>query len=160
MNHGPEWVLFTYRLPREPSTPRAALWRSLRRIGAAQIVDGLVALPDLERTREQIEWLAQTVRESGGDATVWTASLSSAAERSRLIGEMTAARSIEYAAIAESAHALLDVEGADAAARRRSARLLRREIHRVIRRDYFPSGARDTAQVALDALDPAIEVPS
>jgi hypothetical protein len=33
-----DWVLLAYRLPREPSTPRIALWRGLRRLGAAQIV--------------------------------------------------------------------------------------------------------------------------
>ena len=27
-----EWVLLVYRLPREPSTPRIALWRSLGRL--------------------------------------------------------------------------------------------------------------------------------
>ena len=38
------WVLLAYRLPREPSTPRSALWRKLRRLGAAQVLDGLAAL--------------------------------------------------------------------------------------------------------------------
>ena len=52
------WVLLAYRLPREPSTPRIALWRRLRRLGAAQLVDGLVALPHDARTREALEWLA------------------------------------------------------------------------------------------------------
>ena len=40
-----EWVLLAYRLPREPSTPRIAVWRKLRRQGAVQVLDGLVALP-------------------------------------------------------------------------------------------------------------------
>jgi len=48
-----EWVLLSYRLPGEPSTPRIALWRKLRRLGVAQISDGLVALPRGARTREQ-----------------------------------------------------------------------------------------------------------
>ena len=40
-----EWVLLAYRIPREPSTPRITVWRKLKRLGVAQIVDGLVALP-------------------------------------------------------------------------------------------------------------------
>ena len=40
-----DWVLLAYRLPREPSTPRITVWRKLRRLGVAQLVDGLVALP-------------------------------------------------------------------------------------------------------------------
>ena len=40
-----EWVLLAYRIPREPSTPRISVWRKLRRLGAVQILDGLVGLP-------------------------------------------------------------------------------------------------------------------
>jgi hypothetical protein len=52
-----EWVLLAYRMPREPSTPRITVWRKFRRLGAAQIVDGLLALPLDVRTKEQMEWL-------------------------------------------------------------------------------------------------------
>ena len=38
-------VLLAYRLPREPSGPRVTVWRKLRRLGVAQVLDGLVALP-------------------------------------------------------------------------------------------------------------------
>lgn len=65
------WVLLAYRLPREPSTPRIALWRQLRRLGVGQIADGVVALPLDARTREQFDWLAEEVVEQGGEATVW-----------------------------------------------------------------------------------------
>jgi membrane AbrB-like protein len=51
-----EWVLLSYRMPREPSTPRIAVWRKLKRLGIAQLSDGLVALPADARTREQLEW--------------------------------------------------------------------------------------------------------
>ena len=37
--------MLTYRLPRDPSTPRGVVWRKLRRLGVAQLADGLVALP-------------------------------------------------------------------------------------------------------------------
>ena len=40
-----DWVLLAYRMPREPSTPRIAVWRKLRKLGAVQLVDGFVALP-------------------------------------------------------------------------------------------------------------------
>ena len=68
-----EWVLLAYRLPREPSTPRIALWRRLRKLGAAQVLDGLVALPRDSRTQERFEWLADEVLEAGGEASIWYA---------------------------------------------------------------------------------------
>ncbi|KWX10764.1 chromate resistance protein, partial [Carbonactinospora thermoautotrophica] len=62
------WVLLSYRVPREPSAPRIAIWRRLKRLGVAQIVDGLVALPADAYTREQMEWVAEQVVEAGGTA--------------------------------------------------------------------------------------------
>ena len=48
---GPEqWVLLSYRIPREPSTPPIAVWRKLKRLGVGQIGDGVVALPADART--------------------------------------------------------------------------------------------------------------
>src|SRR6266496_4310557 len=68
VDHRTRWVLLAYRLPREPSTPRITLWRQLRRLGVAQIADGVVALPLDARTREQLEWLAEDVVDNGGEA--------------------------------------------------------------------------------------------
>src|SRR5258705_10621623 len=68
-----EWVLLAYRLPREPSTPRIAVWRKLRRLGAVQLVDGLVALPADPATVEAFDWLADEVVEAGGEAWTWRA---------------------------------------------------------------------------------------
>src|SRR5947208_13465016 len=83
-----EWVLLAYRLPREPSTPRSALWRRLRRLGAAQVVDGLAALPLDARNREQLEWLAEEVIEAGGEATTWVGELTSSAQERELARRM------------------------------------------------------------------------
>ncbi len=46
-----EWVLLTYRMPRDPSTPRSAVWRKLRGLGVVQLADGLAALPADARIR-------------------------------------------------------------------------------------------------------------
>src|SRR2546430_16854738 len=57
MNGPGRWVLLAYQLPREPSTPRVSIWRKLRRLGVAQLMDGLVALPHSARNQERLEWL-------------------------------------------------------------------------------------------------------
>src|SRR5436189_2712992 len=67
------WGLLAYKLPREPSTPRLSVWRKLKRLGVAQLLDGLVALPLDSRNREQLEWLADEVLEAGGTASIWVA---------------------------------------------------------------------------------------
>src|SRR5215213_1115183 len=99
------WVLLAYRLPRQPSTPRSALWRKLRRLGAAQVLDGLAALPLDARNREQLEWLADEAVEAGGEATIWVAELGSAAQERELAARMAEAIAGEYNAVTEDAAA-------------------------------------------------------
>jgi len=103
------WVLLSYRVPREPSAPRIAVWRKLKRLGVAQLSDGLVALPADARTREHLEWIAQEVREAGGQAGVWLAEPTEPTQERELATEMAAARAGEYTAVtveAEQAAAL------------------------------------------------------
>jgi hypothetical protein len=143
-----QWVLLAYRLPREPSTPRIALWRALRRLGAVQILDGLVGLPADARTREQLEWLADDVVQAGGEASVWLAQPGSAAHERGLAGRMQADVAEEYRGIADAARA---------APSRRTLGRLRRELRRVRRRDYFRAPEREAATAAVDALARRVE---
>src|SRR2546430_13304310 len=100
-----KWALLVYRLPREPSTPRSTLWRKLRRLGAAQIGEGLAALPLDARNREQLEWLADEVVEAGGEAAVWVGELSSAAQERELATGMAEVVAAHYRAVIAGAAA-------------------------------------------------------
>ena len=42
------WQIITYRLPKEPSRHRVAVWRELRRLGAVSLQQGTWALPSGE----------------------------------------------------------------------------------------------------------------
>ena len=144
-----DWVLLAYRLPREPSTPRIALWRRLRRLGAAQLGDGLVALPADDRTREQLEWLAGEVEESGGEATVWLAQPATAAQGRALADRMRSATAADYQAVAEAA-------GLGGDQRRRNR--LRRSLRAIRSRDYFSAQERIGAERAVEALTEGVRV--
>jgi hypothetical protein len=138
-----------YRLPREPSTPRIAVWRALRRLGAAQLLDGLVALPADARTREQFDWLADQVIDAGGEAGVWEALPGTMAQERALAAGMRDAVAAEYRALAQAAELAQD---ASTSARRRTLGRLRRELRRVRRRDFFPPPERELAVAAIEAL--------
>lgn len=75
------WVLISYRIPREPSTRRIAVWRRLRKLGALNIGDGVAALPLDDLSREQFDWIAADVEEAGGEAIIWLATPSTKAEQ-------------------------------------------------------------------------------
>jgi uncharacterized protein YdbL (DUF1318 family) len=149
-----QWVFLAYRLPREPSTPRIAVWRKLRRLGVVQLLDGLVTLPLDARAREQLEWLAEEVTEAGGEAWIWLAQAGSAAQERALVAQFQAAIAGEYQAVAAAATAAVDEEPA---ARRRLLGRLRRELHRIAARDYFPAAERDPAHRAVQLLAATLE---
>jgi Protein ChrB, N-terminal len=149
-----EWVLLAYRLPREPSTPRIAVWRKLRQLGAAQLLDGLVALPLDARNRERFDWLAAEIVEAGGEAAVWHGTLASRRQQRELVAAMKASVAAEYDGVIDEAERLR--EGAAGSGRRAVARL-RRELRRIQGRDYFPTGARDRAEQAVDRLARQVE---
>ena len=149
-------MLIAYRLPREPSTPRSALWRKLRRLGAVQLLDGLAALPLDARNRERLEWLADEIVEAGGEATIWVGELAAAAQERVLATRMAEAVAAEYRAlIADAAAARMEAAGR----RRRTLGRLRRELRRIRARDYFPPAERERAQQAIEALAALVEEP-
>ncbi|WP_433272586.1 Chromate resistance protein ChrB [Actinosynnema sp. CS-041913] len=146
-----QWVLLSYRLPREPSTPRISVWRKLKRLGVAQISDGLVALPADARTREHLEWIADEVLDAGGSAMLWSARPGSAAQERALAQGMADARAAEYAQVlAEAEHSA----HRSATDRRNAIRKLRADLRRIHRRDYFPPPQRAAAGRAVAALHP------
>ena len=98
-----EWVLLAYRMPREPSTPRIAVWRKLRRLGAVQLVDGFVALPADPATVEAFDWLADEVIEAGGEAWTWRARPGSKRQQEALRARVAAAVIEEYRALIDEA---------------------------------------------------------
>ncbi len=141
--------MLVYRLPRTPSTPRITLWRKLRRLGVAQIMDGVVALPAGRDNREQLEWLAEEVVQAGGEATIWLSEPATAAEHRSLAQAMTDRVDAEYRAIAEKA---LTAQSSRPVDRRRTLARLRRELRRVDARRYFPAREADAARDAVEAL--------
>lgn len=138
------WVLLAYRLPREPSTPRIALWRRLKRLGALQLSDGLVALPGGARTREQLEWLADEVLEAGGEATLWLATAATRAQNRSLTSRSAERVAAEYRAVADEARR--------APMRAQTVARLRRTLHAIRSRDYFDASERTAAEAAVERL--------
>jgi len=154
----PRWVLLVYRIPREPSRHRVAVWRKLRDLGALYLQDGVAALPEDAVTREQLEWLQLRVREAGGEATLWEGRPGTVAEEAELVEAFRSSREEAYRAIAAGAERL-----------RRKAEMggsvleqlgkLEREFRAERRRDYFRSQLRSEASAALKAARQAVRAP-
>jgi hypothetical protein len=147
-----DWVLLAYRLPREPSAPRLAVWRRLKRLGVAQLLDGLVALPLDSRNREQLEWVAERVVEAEGEASIWTATPAAIAQERELAATMQDTIAEQYREVIEQARQAEQANGSH-----RTLARLRRELGRIERRDYFPPPEREQARSAVDELAAVID---
>lgn len=137
------WVLLSYRVPREPSTPRIAVWRRLKNLGVVQIGDGLVGLPTSDETREQLEWVAAQVIEADGEAVVWTAQPTTRADSAALIEQQRSARDQEYDKL------VADIGSAGRPVDTRTIARWRRELRRIEKRDHFSASRHDAAQGAV-----------
>lgn len=150
-----QWVLLAYRLPREPSTPRITLWRKLKRLGAAQIVDGLVGLPSDSRNREQFDWLAEGILEAGGEASIWTAEAATDSQQRAIEDEMTSSVDEEYRSLLEQ---VADLKEAGAPSPARTIRRIRRQLREIQSRDYFRCSEAAAASAAVEELGSAEKV--
>jgi hypothetical protein len=137
------WVALSYRLPREPSRLRLAVWRRLKRLGAIVLHDSIWLLPADAKTREAFEWLAEEIEEQGGTAFIWESTSVGTTQDVAIVARFRAGADERYAAIAESAEGLRRL-----ATRRRlpAARLdqarrqlagLERALRLEARRDHF-----------------------
>src|SRR4051812_32134672 len=140
---GLEWVLLAYRMPREPSAPRVTVWRKLRRLGAVQLVDGLVTLPAGAETVEAFGWLADEVIEAGGEAWTWQATGSKTQDRALR-------QQLRHAVVED--YAALTAEAKTAGDDRRTVQRLRRTLRDIERRDFVGPRERDEARRAVQRL--------
>lgn len=141
-------MLLAYRIPREPSTPRIAVWRQLKRLGVAQLGDGLVGLPYDAATKESLEWVAHAVLEAGGNATTWVATPTARRFGSDLAAGMAEERAAEYLDLLQRIDEL-----EEGAANGRRIQAIRAEFRRIERRDFFPPPERAETMAALRQLE-------
>jgi len=152
-----DWLLCSYRLPREPSRLRLAVWRRLRRIGALMLHDGLWTLPADAKTREDFEWLAEEIEERGGSVLLWESHSLDSAQDAALAEQFRAEAEERYAGLAEAAEQLsrvtrrpgLKPRSVELAMQR--LRALERAIRLDRRRDYFRASGRAAAETAIQS---------
>jgi hypothetical protein len=150
------WVLLVYRIPREPSRHRVAVWRKLRDLGALYLQDGVAALPEDAVTREQLEWLQLRVREAGGEATLWEGRPGTAADEVGLVEAFRSSREEAYRTIIAEADRMRRKAQMGGGALLEKLGKLEREFRVERRRDYFRSPLRVEAAQALKAAREAV----
>jgi hypothetical protein len=90
------WLLLTYRVPSEPSRARVAVWREVRRSGALQLQQSVVAMPDTPAFLSVLQRIRATVADVGGETLALRGDPLTANEAEALTRRWNEARNAEY----------------------------------------------------------------
>jgi hypothetical protein len=96
------WLLLLFSLPTNRNTERVAVWRRLKKMGAVQIKTSTYLLPDAPAQYEQFQWLAQQIRDYGGDSTLVRAQEIEGLTKERVIAMFNDARAKDYGELRKS----------------------------------------------------------
>lgn len=127
-SQAPAWVLLVYKIPREPTSSRALVWRKLKRLGALLLHDAVWVLPSTPWTREQFQWLAVEIGELEGEAYLWESHLLLNGQADALVQQFQSRVDATYQEILEE----LSQDEADLI-------VLSRKYQQVRAQDYFHS---------------------
>ena len=134
------WLLLLYSLPSGQKTERVAIWRRLKKMGAVQIKTSTYLLPDETAQYEQFQWLAQQIRDYGGDSTLVRANEIEGLTRENVIAMFNNARAKDYVELRKSLQGFIArrkrVDAEEAAAELERVTRQFREIRAV---DFFDS---------------------
>ncbi len=134
------WLLLLFSLPTNRNTERVAVWRRLKKMGAVQIKTSTYLLPDETAQYEQFQWLAQQIRDYGGDSTLVRTQEIEGLTKEKVIAMFNDARAKDYGELRKSLQGFIgrrkkmDVETAAAELERLTGQF--REIREV---DFFDS---------------------
>ena len=134
------WLLLLFSLPTNRKTERVAVWRRLKKLGAVQITTSTYLLPNQPAQYEQFQWLAQQIRDYGGDSTLVRAQEIEGLGREKVVAIFNEARAKEYAELRKSLQAFItrrrkmDSEMATAELER-----LTRQFREIRKIDFFDS---------------------
>ena len=144
------WLLLLFSLPTNRNTERVAVWRRLKKMGAVQIKTSTYLLPDVSPQYEQFQWLAQQIRDYGGDSTLVRAQEIEGLKKEKLIAMFNDARANEYNELRKSLQSFItrrkkmDAEEATSEFKR-----LTRQFREVRAIDFFDSPRGEDAAMLL-----------
>ncbi len=150
------WLLLLFSLPTNRNTERVAVWRRLKKMGAVQIKTSTYLLPDEPAQYEQFQWLAQQIRDYGGDSTLVRAQEIEGLTREKVIAMFNEARAKNYGELRKSLQGFIarrkKIDGELAAAELERFTRQFREIRAV---DFFDSArGHDVAMLLRRAEGP------
>jgi len=94
-----KWLLLLYGLPTKKGAARVNLWRQLKKCGALRLKTSAYLLPDKPEHHERLQWVAQQVRDSGGEATIIHVTEIEGLSHEEVVRQFNQARAADYGAL-------------------------------------------------------------
>jgi DNA-binding transcriptional regulator PaaX len=157
-----EWVVLVYKIPPHPTRLRATVWRRLQRFGALYLQNSVSILPATSELTENMQWIADEIREMGGEAYLLRATATSPAEERRIERLFGTASRAQAQNLLEAARKLeRDLPRATSpeavAEAEDDLRHLRQATLKLRLRSHFPAPEEETLQRRLRALRDRVE---
>lgn len=145
-----KWLLLLYGLPTKSGGARVSLWRQLKKTGALPFKTSASLLPDTLDHHERFQWLAQQVRDSGGEATLIRVTDIEGLGHADLVRQFNEARARDYDAMRPALTKLL-AENKRKASETFAAELekLTAQFEEIRRVDFFECPRAQDAQMLL-----------
>jgi len=103
-----KWLLLLYGLPTKSGAERVRLWRQLKKLGALSLKTSAYLLPDKPENAERFQWLAQRVRDEGGEATLIRVSEVEGLSNDAIVQLFNGDRAKEYDELIREASAVIE----------------------------------------------------
>jgi hypothetical protein len=150
------WLLLIHQIPPDPAYLRVRIGRRLQALGAVPVKNAVYVLPATEAAREDFGWVLREIADSGGEAALMEAKLIEGLRDEDVVGLFHAARSDDYARVAERARKLDASLGRKrAAAPPRAVAELRRieaQLAGAVALDWFEAPGRELAEGLVEAV--------
>lgn len=91
------WILLLFTLPSGSGTARVGVWRKLKKSGALPFKTSAYLLPNSPELVERFQWLAQQVKDAGGEATLVFAAELEGVTKDEIVHQFHEARAADYA---------------------------------------------------------------
>jgi hypothetical protein len=145
MQEGSKWLLLVFTLPASKASERVQIWRKLQRFGSIPFRNAGSLLPNTPESQERFEWLATSIRQSKGEASILHIEAIDDLPDAVLQEQFRKARADDYTVLIE------DLERLKASAKGPSAQVsrLRRRLDEIVAIDFFTSPLRRSAEDAM-----------
>ncbi len=149
------WLILLYTLPAKQASTRLSVWRQLKRLGAISLKTSAFILPDRPEHEESFQWLAQSVRQNAGDATLLRAAQIDTLSDREVIDLFQETRASDYREILDSIKTLRPAKSRKTAPDAAEVERLKSRYQAVRRIDFFDSPLAQEVANGLNSLLPA-----